>query len=81
MQLKWFFDVFRKHGEIIQTQPLIQLLKVSCTQAILGRENAARRVFWAKKMPRLAVFGNRKFSNFCRAAKRKWDAQLEIEAI
>jgi hypothetical protein len=45
----------------------------------LGRGNAARRVFWAKKTRRLAEFWNRKFSNFCRAAKRKWEAQLEIE--
>jgi hypothetical protein len=46
-----------------------------------GTRNRGAAHFWAKKTHRLTEFGNRKFSIFRRAVKRKWDAQLEIEVI
>ena len=45
-QLKWFFDVFRKHGEIIQTQPLIQLLKIIYHAKLIFQASSLKTLGW-----------------------------------
>ena len=55
--------------------------KGPCTLAKIGREIAERRDFWVKKSRRLAIFGNRKFSIFCRVAQRQLEDQLDFPVI
>jgi len=51
------------------------------TLAKIGCEIAERRDFWVKKLRRLAILWNRKFSIFCRVTHRQLEDQLDFPVI